>query len=296
MSFEGILGNAAALERLKGLLSGGRMAHAYLLAGPEGIGKKLAATAFARALGATPLVVSLLEDKHEILIAQVREVIRELGFASKDRRVVIFDDADRMSEEAMNALLKTLEEPPEGTLLLLVASAPQRLLPTIRSRCQMILFHPLADEEIVRFLKSKMLDEPSARAAAVLAGGSIGTATALAPEIADVLALARELQQRVLAGELNPLIEALGKIRDTESARAQARRELRILVQCLRETLRSGWGQASPALATKEFVDRMSKHDEDDLLEKIESLLDHERAIDLNANVPLAVEDALLRL
>ena len=295
MSFEGILGNAAALDRLRGLLAGGRRAHAYLFAGPEGVGKKQAAVAFSKELGAAPLVVSRLEDKHEVLIAQVREVIRELGFASKERRVVIFDDAERMSEEAMNALLKTLEEPPEGTLILLLASASQKLLPTIRSRCQTIFFHPLDDESIVRFLKGRMVDEPSARAAAVLAGGSVGAAADLVPDLAEVLASARDLQQRVVAGELNPIVEALGKIRDTEKARAQARRGLRTLVHCLREALRSKSG-VTPALATKEFVARMSALDDEDILEKIESLIDHERAIDLNANVSLAVEDALLRL
>lgn len=295
MSFEGVLGNPAAIDRLRGLIAGGRLAHAYLFAGPEGVGKRLVAISFAKGLGVEPLVVERLEDKHEVLIAQVREVIRELGFASKDRRVVIFDDADRMSEEAMNALLKTLEEPPDGTLLLLVSSAPQRLLPTIRSRCQTIFFHPLDDESIVRFLQGRMLEGPSARMAAVLACGSVGTATAMIPEIEEILTLARELQERVLAGELNPIVEALGKIRDTEKARAQARRELRILLHCLRETLLAKSGRAA-ALATKEFVERMSGLDDDEILEKIESLIDHERAIDLNANVSLAVEDALLRL
>jgi len=295
VSFEGVLGNPAAIDRLRGLIAGGRLAHAYLFAGPEGVGKRLVAISFAKGLGVEPLVVERLEDKHEVLIAQVREVIRELGFASKDRRVVIFDDADRMSEEAMNALLKTLEEPPDGTLLLLVSSAPQRLLPTIRSRCQTIFFHPLDDESIVRFLQGRMLEGPSARMAAVLACGSVGTATAMIPEIEEILTLARELQERVLAGELNPIVEALGKIRDTEKARAQARRELRILLHCLRETLLAKSGRAA-ALATKEFVERMSGLDDDEILEKIESLIDHERAIDLNANVSLAVEDALLRL
>lgn len=295
MSFEGFLGNGAAIDRLRGLLAGGRMAHAYLFAGPEGVGKKLAAREFAKALGAKPIVVERLEDKHEVLIAQVQEVIRELSFTSRDPRVVIFDDADRMSEEAMNAILKTLEEPPPGTVILLVTSVPQRLLATIRSRCQTILFHPLPDEEIVRHLKSKMLDEPAARAAALLAGGSIGAASRLAPEMREVLELAKELQTRVLAGELNPIVEALGKIKDTESARAKARRELDLLVHCLRETLRSKSGHA-PAIATPEFVARMSKLDDDEILSKIESLFDHVRAIDLNANVGLAVEDALLGL
>ena len=295
MSFEGFLGNESAIDRLRGLLAGGRMAHAYLFAGPQGVGKKLAAREFAKALGAKPIVVELLEDKHEILIVQVQEVIRELSFTSRDRRVMIFDDADRMSEEAMNAILKTLEEPPPGTTLLLITSVPQRLLGTIRSRCQTILFHPLPDEEIVRHLKTKMIDEPTARAAALLAGGSFGTASRLAPEMSEVLELAKELQTRVLAGELNPIVEALGKIKDTESARAKARRELDLLVHCLRETLRSKSGHA-PAIATPEFVARMSKLEDDEILSKIESLFDHVRAIDLNANVGLAVEDALLGL
>lgn len=295
MSFDGILGNAAALDRLRGILSSGRMAHAYLFAGPAGVGKKLAATGFARAMGVRPIVVSLLEDKHEVSIAQVRDVIRELSFTSRDRRVAIFDDAERMSEDAMNALLKTLEEPPEGTLLLLISSVPERMLATIRSRCQTIFFHPLPDEEIVRFLRSKNVDEPAARAGAVLAGGSIGAATGLVAELEGTLELARDLQARVLAGELNPIVEALGKIRDTEEARAKAKRELLILVHALREALRSKTG-AVPALATPAFVARMAGLPEEEILGRIESLLDHQRAIDLNANVGLAVEDALLNL
>ena len=129
----------------------------------------------------------------------------------------------------------------------------------------------------------------------MLAGGSVGAAARLVPNLDDTLALARELQARVLAGELNPIVEALGKIRDTEEARAKAKRELAILVHCLRETLRSKSGHA-PSLATAEFVARMAALEEDVLLEKIESLLDHQRVIDLNANVGLAVEDALLGL
>ena len=112
---------------------------------------------------------------------------------------------------------------------------------------------------------------------------------------ANILVYFSTFDQQGWVDLLNAVIESLGKIRDTEAARAQARRELRILVQCLRETLRSRSGQA-PTLATREFVERMSRLDDDDLLDRIEVLLDHERAIDLNANVPLAVEDALLRL
>src|SRR5436190_4775404 len=138
--FDGFIGNEAAIARLRGILERRRPAHAYLFAGPEGVGKKLAAVEFAKALGASPSVIARPEDRHEILIAQVHELIRELSYTSPTMRAAIFDDAHRMSEEAMNALLKTLEEPPERTMILLVTSVPERLLGTIRSRCQVNTF------------------------------------------------------------------------------------------------------------------------------------------------------------
>lgn len=296
MPFESLLGNEAALARLRGILERDRPAHAYLFSGPEGVGKKTAAVEFARAWGASPRIVGVLEDKHEIAIAQVHEVIRELTFASRERRAVIFDDAHRMSEEAMNALLKTLEEPPAATVLILVTSVPQKLIGTIRSRCQTILFFPLSDEALARHARERLgLGEDEARAAALLSEGSIGAATALAPDIRETLAAARELQERILSGELNPIVESLGKIRDTEQARRAARRHLGLLTACLREALHASAG-GRPCLSAPAFFDRMSHLDPDDLLDRIDILVDHQRLIDLNANVGLVIEDALLHL
>jgi DNA polymerase-3 subunit delta' len=294
--FDGFLGNEAAIARLRGILERRRPAHAYLFSGPEGVGKKRAAEEFARALGARITLVRRPEDKHEILIAQVHEVIRELTYTSEAHRAVIFDDAHRMSEEAMNALLKTLEEPPERTFLLLVSGVADRLLGTIRSRCQTIHFAPLADEELKRHAAQRlMLGGEDADAAAILAEGSIAALTELAPKIGELRTSARELQSRVLSGELNAVIEALGKIRDTEQARLDAKRKLRLLAHSLRDVLRARTG-VRPSIASPEFVEKLAALDEDDLLDRIETLLDHERVIDLNANVSLAVEDALLRL
>jgi DNA polymerase-3 subunit delta' len=291
-----LLGHEAALWRLQGQVARERLSQAYLFAGPEGVGKKQAALQFARTLGARAIVVARPPDRHEVQIAQVREVIRELSLTSPERRVVIFDDAERMSEEAMNACLKTLEEPPRGVLLVLVSSAPDRLLGTIRSRCQTIHFHALPDPVVERYARESLgLGEAPARAVAELAQGSIGAACGLAPEIDRVLELSGELQNRVLAGEFNPVVEALGKIRDTEEARAMARRELRLLLQALREVLRAKSG-ARPVLASAAFLERMGRLGEDELVERMETLLEHERMIGLNANVTLAMEDALLRL
>src|SRR5436190_2142580 len=214
MSFESLLGNATAIARLRGILERKRPAHAYLFSGPEGVGKRLAAVEFAKALGARVTLVQRPEDRHEILIAQIHEVIRELSYTSSEPRAVIFDDAHWMSEEAMNALLKTLEEPPERTLLILVTAVADRMLGTIRSRCQVIHFAPLTEDELVRYAAEKlMLGGDDASAAALLAEGSLGSITAMAPEIGELRAMARDLQSRILSGELNAVIESLGKIR-----------------------------------------------------------------------------------
>jgi len=294
--FDGFLGNEAAVARLKGILDRKRPAHAYLFSGPEGVGKKRAALEFARALGAKVTLIERLEDKHEILIAQVHEVIRELTYTSAANRAVLFDDAHRMSEEAMNALLKTLEEPPDRTLLILVSGVSERLLGTIRSRCQTIHFAPIGDDELQKHATQRlMLSGDEAAAAAILAEGSLAALTELAPKIGELRASARDLQSRILSGELNAIIEALGKIRDTEQARLEAKRKFRLLAHSLREVLRVRSG-GKPSLASPEFVEKLAKLDEDDLLDRIETLIDHERMIDLNANVSLTVEDALLRL
>jgi len=294
--FDGFVGNESAIARLRGILERRRPAHAYLFSGPEGVGKKRAAEEFAAALGARITVVRRPEDKHEILIAQVHEVIRELTYTSPSARAVIFDDAHRMSEEAMNALLKTLEEPPERTLLLLVTAVADRLLGTIRSRCQTIHFAPLSDDVLRdHAVRRLMLAADDAAAAALLSEGSIAALLEIGPKVGELRAAANDLQARVLSGELNAVIEALGKIRDTEQARIEAKRKFRLLAHSLRDVLRARDGSA-PVLASPQFVEKLARLDEDDLLDRLETLIDHERMIDLNANVALTVEDALLRL
>src|SRR5205814_10378618 len=122
-----------------------------------------------------------------------------------------------------------------------------------------------------------------------------GSLLSTGPEIQELRAAAEDLQSRVLSGELNAVIESLGKIRDTEQARLAAKRKLRLLAHSFREVLRARTG-SKPVLASADFVAKLSKLDEDDLLDRLEILIDHERMIDLNATVGLTVEDALLRL
>ncbi len=115
----------------------------------------------------------------DIVVDQIRELVdRRLALKRFEGRcrVVIVDPADAMNPQAQNALLKTLEEPPEDTVLALVASAPDALLPTVRSRCLRISFAPLPDELVAGRLSAAGRPSEEARLAAALAGGSLGRA------------------------------------------------------------------------------------------------------------------------
>lgn len=306
MSCKNVVGHEAAIARLRALIRLRRVAHAYVFAGPSGVGKKLVAVEFGRAIlcgceepcetcdtcrrtarGAHPdlKTVACEEDKREIAIAQIRELIRELSFASERPRAVIVDEAERMNEESQNAFLKTLEEAPERTVIVLVTSSPSSLLPTIRSRCQTILFHALPDAQVAKFVEGR-----DARLAAALAEGSPGRARELVEDLRDWNP--EEMLAKIASGDLNATIEGLGKIRDAGKARARAQRMLRLAALALRDALRASAGAPLPErLSTADWGG-----DLDLLAQRLEAVLDHELMIDRNASVPLVVENALLRM
>jgi DNA polymerase-3 subunit delta' len=208
MGFSEILGHAKQIQSFRSALRNGRLHHAYLFLGPEGIGKRTIALSVAKAIhcetgdgdfcgtcancarinGANHpdlRVIGPLPDKKEISIQQVREIEHGLNLRSFSgkRKIAVIDPATLMNLSAQNALLKTLEEPPQGSLLILIASNAGGLLPTLRSRCLLLSFAPLERELVARFLNSKQrLDSERAELLAALAMGSIGTALALHDE------------------------------------------------------------------------------------------------------------------
>lgn len=210
-----MIGHDEAWRAWRSAMAGPRMHHGWILAGREGLGKATFARAAAAELVSeadvpqppvdmhpdiltlSPLPASEDEakkrdegkpylTKRNISVDQVRELQRRLTTRPTlgRRRAVIIDAADQLEKSAVNALLKSLEEPPEGTFFLLVVHALGRLLPTVRSRCLVVRFQTLSDADVARALDEAApgLDSDTRRAALAVAGGSPGAALAFAEQ------------------------------------------------------------------------------------------------------------------
>ena len=202
MGFAKIIGHTKQLESIRAALANRRLHHAYLFVGPEGVGKRTVAMALAKAIYCAEQAgdycdhcvacesiidknhpdvryVQALPGKKEISIQQVREIERELRFRSFSgkQKVAIIDPAGLMNVAAQNALLKTLEEPPDNSLIILVSPNGGSLLPTLRSRCLRVTFAPVPRAQVVAFLREEQkLEAEHARVVAAMSMGSIGKA------------------------------------------------------------------------------------------------------------------------
>ncbi|WP_187336146.1 AAA family ATPase [Novosphingopyxis iocasae] len=141
--------------------------------------------------------------KRNISVDQVRSLQPLLGGKTSiaPRRVIIVDAADDLERSGANALLKNLEEPPENTVFFLVSHAPQRLLPTIRSRCRVQRFDPLSDEQMDAFLRSALPDLPDQDLAALILAAEGSPGRAIAMHGLDLGALDRQLSQIYREGD-----------------------------------------------------------------------------------------------
>jgi DNA polymerase-3 subunit delta' len=205
MGFSQIVGHSKQLETLRLALARGRLHHAYLFVGTAGLGKKTIGLSLAKAIhcsvrsgdfcgecadcariqdGNHPDVrlIEPLAGKKEISIQQIRELEKELNLRSfsGNKKIVILDPATLMNLSAQNALLKTLEEPPNDSLLILIAASVGELLPTLRSRCLRVSFAPLARDQVAAFLVSeKKVPDEEAKLLAAMSRGSLEAVAAV---------------------------------------------------------------------------------------------------------------------
>ena len=309
-----------------------RLSHAYVLAGPDGIGKRTFARLLAQSLFCQQTTAQELEacgtcrncrsfesgnwpDYFEIGLPDGKtEIPLELilGAADKrgreglcfelssaplasNRRIAVIDDAQRMNLDGGNALLKTLEEPPANALILLISESPEALLPTIRSRCQLIRFFPLVQEDLEQLLLEKGMaaNADEARAAALLAEGSMTQAEQLLnAELRDL----RELVGREFAAfeAMKPqevskqIADRIEKISaSTEDQRQNTRWLLSFLADAVRLKLRRITGGD----LTDPLLQRMGLRCASDLLAMlIDRILQATLHVDANSPVRLVLE------
>lgn len=242
MNWDDLRGHRDQVEMLRRSLTRGRQAHAYLFAGAPGIGKSRFARIFAQSLfcekhvdtdlltcdqcspcrqmnaGSHPdfFAIGCPEGKNEIPVSVFygdkerrgqEGLIHDLSLRpmAGTRRIAIIDDANLMNEEGANAMLKTLEEPPPNSMLILIAENLDAMLPTIRSRCQLVRFSPLAATDVSDLLlENEIASTPEeAQAAAAMSEGSLQIASQLLNPALRSLRL--KLYDALATADLRPL-------------------------------------------------------------------------------------------
>jgi DNA polymerase-3 subunit delta' len=201
--WDSLVGQRRAIEALQTAAAGHGMSHSWLFTGPPGSGRSNAAIAFAAALqceqvpagcgvchschtavaGSHADVSVIRTQKLSIGVDEVRDLVRRAALAPVGRRwqVLIIEDADRLTEQAMNALLKAIEEPTDRTVWMLCAPTVEDLLPTIRSRCRLVALATPSASEVADFLtRVDGVEPPIAAYCARASQGHIGRARALA--------------------------------------------------------------------------------------------------------------------
>jgi DNA polymerase-3 subunit delta' len=251
--FSNIVGQTGPIELLGRAVRADAVPQSLLFAGPEGVGKKQTALALAQVLncahrspsgdacgtctvcrrivaGTFPDVVLL--DKGEEASIKIdslrRRVLDLVGYRPFEgrRRVFIIDPADELTVQAQEALLKTLEEPPPATVLILVTAFADTLLATIRSRCRRIRFAPLSTEDLVAVLTrgSARIDVADARHRALVAGGSVSRAMAAdGREFVGDRQAALQLLQALQGRPLVPRLKAAAAFSQVDGKKRKAR-------------------------------------------------------------------------
>lgn len=287
MAWQGIEGHDEIVEKFRTAVGRDRLASTFLFVGPEGIGKRSFALKLAQALLCTEgaplepclrcpscrlaasanhpdlLLVSKPPDKAGLPVALLigdgerrgREgLCHDLGLRPmmSGRRVAIIDDADELNDEGANCLLKTLEEPPPASVLILISTSIDRQLPTIRSRCQTIRFKPLAPEALARLLleQDRAANPAEAERLAAYAEGSFTAAKQLADkELWDFRRTLLEelsaptIRAAAFSKSLSGFIDQAGK--DAPSRRTRFRLLVRFALELFQELHRRSFGVAS---------------------------------------------------
>ena len=186
MYFDNIIGQDFAKKYLTNSIKKNKINHAYMFEGIDGIGKKKLSQELSKILLDTenvensPDYINIYPDGNSIKIAQIRRLQTDIIVKPHNQyKIYIINQAESMTIEAQNALLKTLEEPPEYAIIILITSNKEALLDTIKSRCEIIKFLPISLVDLNNYLISQGIDENRAQLLSTFARGSIEKAIEL---------------------------------------------------------------------------------------------------------------------
>jgi DNA polymerase III subunit delta' len=338
MAWQGVEGHDAVVERFRQALCRDRLASTFLFVGPAGVGKRLFAEKLAQSLlcsevpadrlapcgtcdacvqvmahthpdlyivekpadkSSIPVSMFIGDDAHRMREGLCHDIALKPFMGG--RKVAIIDDADRLNEEGANCLLKTLEEPPPRSVLILIGSSADAQLPTIRSRAQIIRFTPLDNSVVARLLVERGVveDAASAERLAAMSEGSLERAAQLADD--DLWEFRKQLLARLsepqlpsvqLAHDLSAFIDAAGK--EASARRLRANQVIGFALDFFRQLLRAHSG--SEALGDRELIGAANRarvaavRDAETAIACIDRTVEALVQIDRNAHLPTLVE------
>ncbi len=237
MDFNKIIGHEEIISRLRNAIEMDRVGHAYIIAGQEGSGRSTVAYSFAKALqcesgqsqscnscksckqaesGNHPDIIYITHEKLGIIsVGEIREQLvdsMQVKPYSSKYKIYIIKEAEKMTEEAQNALLKTIEEPPEYGIVMIITTDPEKLLQTIRSRCITLTTKPVKEKDIHDYLiQNYGIDEKRAAFAIEYSEGNLGKAILLATneEYEQLIKSVIDLQTNIFEMDMDEIAEAI---------------------------------------------------------------------------------------
>jgi DNA polymerase-3 subunit delta' len=335
MPFSTLIGNDRIKKLLQRAVSDARIGQSLLMAGSRGVGKYQFAVALAQALNCEQVVSgdacgeclpcrkvarnehadvrTILRETQDpsvkkeprsqfIKIEQTRLMSEQAQFRPYEgrRRVFILDDAEWLRREAANSLLKTLEEPPETSLIILITPKPFALIDTIRSRCLMLSFAPLDAVEIEKHLLGLKKSPEEARLRARLSGGSIGRAIEI--DLADYHAMRDillDLLESVAFSRGSATLMSAAEYLGRKIEKDEFERYLEALTVLLGDVLRLKLGYGSGSLTNEDVIDRLERIagalSESSIVSLADGIEDIFRDLPRNINRQLAIEAMLIQ-
>ncbi len=337
MPFTDILAQDHIIDHFKKAIKADHLSHAYIFAGQDGVGKTLFAKEFAKALNcknvesdscnSCPNCIRIEKENHpDVFWTDIEEKakfikienIRNLQHSVKlsplesDYKIFIIKEADRMNEEASNCLLKTLEEPSPNTIIILIADSVSPVKDTIRSRCQIIRFHPISTHIIEDQLTNKSAtDLNKIKWVSRFCNGSLGNALALLDN--NYYEINNDIVTRMSKPVIDNLAfaeEVIDSYLSTGESLEEKRQTLKNILNCFLQFYRDllivkirnkyGVRQETIPLFNSDRKDALQRHvnylTQEQIVNVIDDILESIKYIGFNLNINLLVENIITKI